>query len=155
MDKLPGFRSHSKSGHGAMSKLRLLAVLCVACSLTYTFQSVFTLTQRDDLLANLSRIPPNAQDILHKCRQLNVKPGPPKDFHSRAVSDRYEPGTPAVLLKNASIWTGDSSGTEVIHGDLLLDKGLIKAVGNIAQSKLHGCDDLRIINLQGAWVTPG
>ncbi|KAF8630669.1 hypothetical protein AX15_002817 [Amanita polypyramis BW_CC] len=158
MDKLPSFHSRSKSNHGAktiVSKFRLLAVLCVACLLAYTFQSVFTLTRREDQLIKSPHTPPNAQDILHKCRQLNVKPEPPKDFHSRTTSDRYEPGTPPVLLKNASIWTGLSSGREVIHGDLLLDRGLIKAVGDVVQSRLHGYSDLRVSDLQGAWITPG
>jgi imidazolonepropionase-like amidohydrolase len=71
------------------------------------------------------------------------------------VSDRYEQGIPAVLLKNATIWTGRESGKEVIHGDLLLDKGLIKAVGDIVLRNEHGINEVKVVDLHGAWVTPG
>ncbi|EGN99897.1 hypothetical protein SERLA73DRAFT_72673 [Serpula lacrymans var. lacrymans S7.3] len=87
---------------------------------------------------------------------LNVKPGPPSDFHSRAESDRFVPGTKPTLLRNASIWTGRRSGLEVIHGDLLLDKGLIQFVGQARDvlGKYEGLD-LTTVDLSGAWVTPG
>lgn len=157
MDKLPIFQARSEASHSVKKgfKFRILAAFCIACSLTYTFQSVYTLTRREDPLVRSSRVHHNIQDTLHRCLQLNSVPGPPRDFHLRTTSDHYEPGTTAVLLKNASIWTGRASGSEVIHGDILLDKGLIKAVGDIAPDKLRGCDDLTVINLHGAWVTPG
>jgi hypothetical protein len=48
------------------------------------------------------------------------------------------------------------SGREVIVGDLLLDKGLVKSVGNIDQHVLDAYgDDLVTTNVQGAWVSPG
>ncbi|KAK2463226.1 hypothetical protein APHAL10511_004881 [Amanita phalloides] len=158
MDKLPIF--HSRSGDGnrvrrAASKFHIFAVFCIACSLTYTLQSFLTLTRREDSLARSSHVPSNAQDTLLRCRKLSETPGPPEDFHLRSASDRYEPGTSAVLLRNASIWAGRGPSMEVIHGDVLLDKGLVKAVGHVTTSQLHGCSDLRTINLYGAWVTPG
>ncbi len=158
MDKLPTFQSRSEQGRGkkpATSKLRLLAALCIASSLAYTFNSVFTLTRYEHLFAKSPHVPSNAQDILHRCRQLNAKPGPPKDFNLRTASDRYEPGTSSVLFKNATIWTGRDSGKEVIHGDVLLDKGIIKAVGDIVLKDYCGCEALEVIDLHGAWVTPG
>jgi hypothetical protein len=52
-----------------------------------------------------SHVPLHAQEALAKCRNLNVLPSPPPDFNSRTESDRYVPGTPAQLIKNATIWT--------------------------------------------------
>ena len=156
MDKLPTFQSRSERGKcKKTSKFRLLAAFCIAASLTYTFNAVFTLTRREHLFAKSPLVPSNAQDILRRCRQLNVTPGPPKDFDLRTASDRYEPGSPTVLLKNATIWTGRDSGTEVIHGDLLLDKGIVRAVGDVVLSDLRDCEALEVIDLHGAWVTPG
>ena len=58
------------------------------------------------------------------------------------------------------IWTGARNGTEIVYGDVLLDKGLIVAVGYIPPSLLDGVSqssttDLRVEDLGGAWVTPG
>ncbi len=75
-------------------------------------------------------IPLDARSILGKCRSLQLKPGPPSDFYSRAYSDRYQPGTEQVLILNATVWTGNFNGSEVLRGDVFLDKGIIKAVGN-------------------------
>jgi hypothetical protein len=158
MDKLPAFQPRSEQGHKktpGSSKFRLLAAFCLASSLIYTFNSIFTLTKREHLLAESHPVPSNAQEILHRCSQLNVTPRPPKDFNLRTASDRYEPGTSTILLKNASIWTGHDSGAEVIQGDVLLDKGIIKAIGHVVLSDLRDCEALEVIDLHGAWVTPG
>ena len=77
------------------------------------------------------RVPLHAADTLAKCRSLTVKPGPPPGFGDRTQSDRYAPGTTSVLIRNASIWTGLDNGREVVHGDILLENGLIKRVGNV------------------------
>ena len=82
--------------------------------------------------------------------------GPPKDFHRRDHSDRYEHGTKPILLKHARVWTGERNGTDIIRGDILLDKGLIKAVGHVPRSSLEAFNgDLVVIDVQNAWVTPG
>jgi hypothetical protein len=99
------------------------------------------------------RVPLHAEENLAKCRALDVFPGPPKDFHSRRSSDRFVPGTKAVLIKNATIWTGGDTGHEVVLGDILLEDGLIKDVG--ADINLKGYKDLVVHNVGGAWVTPG
>ena len=46
---------------------------------------------------------------------------------------------------------------KVIYGDVLLDKGIVKAVGYIPQRLLASIDkdQLHIQDLQGSWVTPG
>ncbi|KAJ7448178.1 hypothetical protein FB451DRAFT_1375446 [Mycena latifolia] len=54
---------------------------------------------------------------------------------SRTVlgSDRFVEGTPPVLIQNAKILTGARNGTEIVFGDILLDKGLVLGVGYIPQ----------------------
>ncbi len=69
----------------------------------------------------------------------------------------FESGTPPTLIKNATIWTGGHNGTEVIFGDLLLDGGIIKAVGDIPKQALSQYDSgfLAVIDANEAWITPG
>lgn len=116
------------------------------------------------------RVPLHAADTLAKCRSLSVKPAPPPGFSDRVQSDRYEPGTTSVLIRNASIWTGLDDGRDVVHGDILLENGLIKSVGDA--SGLLSNHNLEVVDaevslsialvqssgdtyVQGAWVTPG
>nr|VWO95035.1 Amidohydrolase family protein [Ganoderma boninense] len=100
-------------------------------------------------------VPYDAGSILAKCRSLHIKPGPAVDFHSRSQSDRYQSGTEAVLIRNATIWTGERNGKEVLHGDLFLDGGLIKAIGNVPGEVLAARDDVLVVEADGAWLTPG
>ncbi len=100
-------------------------------------------------------IPQNAERILGRCRSLDKLPGPPSSFYSRSESDRFVSGTPPTLIKNATIWTGRANGHEVIVGNLLLDKGIIKGIGVIEPSVTEAYDDLVKIDVGGAWVTPG
>ena len=58
------------------------------------------------------------------------------------------------------IWTGARNGTEIVYGDVLLDKGLVVAVGYIPPSLLEVArqssrSEIRVEDLGGAWVTPG
>ncbi|KAJ6607174.1 hypothetical protein B0H10DRAFT_2073018 [Mycena sp. CBHHK59/15] len=75
---------------------------------------------------------------------------------SRAVlgSDRHVKGTPPVLIRNAKILTSARNGTEVIYGDVLLDKGVIVAVGYIPRH-LTLLEDLNVIDAGGKWISPG
>ncbi|KAG6845918.1 hypothetical protein H0H87_000724 [Tephrocybe sp. NHM501043] len=101
-------------------------------------------------------LPINAAEILQKCSLLNAEPGPPADFHSRTQSDRFQQGTPPTLIQNATIWTGRVSGHETIIGDLLLDNGIITAIGDISQSTIDAYgQQLVIVDAAGAWVSPG
>ena len=100
-------------------------------------------------------VPVNAHQIIQECIALNVPPGPPPGFASRSESDRYEPGMPATLIQNATIWTGGDDGHEVIVGEIFLDKGIIKAVGENIADQLSLGDDILRINAGLAWVTPG
>ena len=95
------------------------------------------------------------------CKSIRTSAGPPQSFSTdRTANDRFVPGTPPVLLRNATIWTGARNGTDIVYGDVLLERGLIVAVGYIPPSLL---DDVRqssrteigVEDLAGAWVTPG
>jgi hypothetical protein len=94
--------------------------------------------------------------ILSRCRNHGVTPGPPLHFAKRTQSDRFVPGTPSTLLRNAKIWTGHQNGTEILHGDILLENGLIRSIGDLHHTTLqdHGVD-LVVVDLNGSWVTPG
>ena len=95
------------------------------------------------------RVPQHAQELKAKCAQLHLKPGPPSNFHERSVSDRFQPGTKAVLVRNARVWTGRLEGLEVVRGDVLLENGLIKAVGEVSRAMLDGLTDLSIVDAGG------
>ncbi|KAH7100379.1 hypothetical protein BKA62DRAFT_252537 [Auriculariales sp. MPI-PUGE-AT-0066] len=100
--------------------------------------------------------PPNAKFILAKCASLDYKPGPLPNFVQRTVSDRFEEGTPSVWIQNATLWTGDGI---IRNGDLLLDNGIIKHVGeSLASATIQalGIDELGLhsLNARGAFVTP-
>ena len=100
-------------------------------------------------------VPFDAAEIINKCHALNALPAPPSNFHQRSYSDRFVHGTPPTLFRNATIWTGRDSGNEVVEGDLLIDKGLIKAIGFIEDITLAEYKDLVVIDADGAWITPG
>jgi hypothetical protein len=99
-------------------------------------------------------IPFHAEDTLARCRVLDVRPSPPEG--KRTVSDRYVPGEARpVLIKNATIWTGNKNGTEVVKGDLLLENGLIKEIGHVNTAPLAAYSDYSTVDARGSWITPG
>ncbi len=121
------------------------------------------------------QVPLRAPEWLDKCHLLNAKPGPPPDFNTRTQSDRFAPGTKPTLitvstyvdlafktllissccLQNATIWTGGVNGLEVLHGDILLDGGIIKRVGVIESDVLAHYSHLTRIDAKGKWASPG
>jgi len=98
--------------------------------------------------------PPNAAELLSKCYATKVAAGPPLDFSSRTESDRHVAGSRATLIVGAKIWTGAEDGHDIVHGDLLLESGMIKAVGRVPESLLRGLK-YDTIQAHGSWVTPG
>ncbi|KIJ61349.1 hypothetical protein HYDPIDRAFT_116118 [Hydnomerulius pinastri MD-312] len=90
-----------------------------------------------------------------RCDYLAREPGPPPDFHQRTHSDRFDPDTPATLIRRAKIWTGNENGTEIIHGDILLENGLIVDIGHIHKSTIKKYKHLEVVDVHNAWVTPG
>ncbi|KZP34599.1 composite domain of metallo-dependent hydrolase [Athelia psychrophila] len=129
--------------------LRLLVAIVTALFIAHA--SFQTLQSRSQPV----HVPLHAAKTLGKCRALHAKPGPPPDFNTRKTSDRFVRGTRATLLRNATIWTGNADGLEIITGDVLLDKGLIKAVGKIGHGLLDAYGGAVVVDLHGAWVTPG
>ncbi|EGO25467.1 hypothetical protein SERLADRAFT_437208 [Serpula lacrymans var. lacrymans S7.9] len=99
--------------------------------------------------------PAHIATAISRCQYLAREPGPPSDFHQRTSSDRYEVGTKATLIINAKIWTGEHNGTEVIDGGILMDKGVIVAIGRINPGLIQSYKDLVITDVHGSWVTPG
>ncbi|KAJ7892589.1 hypothetical protein B0H14DRAFT_3427995 [Mycena olivaceomarginata] len=87
-----------------------------------------------------------------QCLLLNVPLEPPPEFTVTRLetgSDRFFQGTRPTLIKDAKILTGARNGTEVIFGDVLLDKGVIVAVGYIPEHLLLP-QDLQIIDAEGS-----
>lgn len=89
---------------------------------------------------------------------------PPSHKHAtaeRKYSDRFVKGTKATWLKNATVWTGEQGGEEVLYGvDVLLDGGVVRKIGKpeeiqeMMKSK-DKKDQYEEVELGGAWVTPG
>ncbi|PPQ79032.1 hypothetical protein CVT25_002341 [Psilocybe cyanescens] len=145
MDKHPLYRT-------GIGRLALLRVLLASLLVVVATISSFGITL--DWRAQVSdKVPINAAQIVQKCQSLHDLPGPPDGFHQREHSDRYVSGTPPTLVRNASIWTGRDSGNEVVVGDILLDKGLIKEIGTIKVLKAY--KNLVVVDAGGAWITPG
>ncbi|KAF7312052.1 Carbohydrate esterase family 9 protein [Mycena indigotica] len=69
---------------------------------------------------------------------------------------KFVPGTRPHLLQNARLWTGEKNGTQVLLADILIDRGLIKAVGKLEARllKQYG-PELVVIDAEEAWITPG
>jgi dihydroorotase-like cyclic amidohydrolase len=63
-------------------------------------------------------------------------------------------GTKPTLIRNATIWTGLDDGKEVIQGDILIDKGLIKKVWSDSVD-LRSYANVEVLDAAGAWVSPG
>lgn len=103
---------------------------------------------------------PELDRLRQLCAAARAPAGPPADYNPRNRlnngSERFVPGTKAVLIKNAKIWTGANDGTEVVYGDLLLDKGVVVAVGSIPGDTMDTYrDNLEPMDAHGRWITPG
>jgi hypothetical protein len=125
MGKLQPFEADHVQRRSMSRKFKLTLATILGSIVLYSLP-YWSLSQSTSL-----RVPKHAEETKARCRALNTKPGPPADFGKRTASDRFQPGTKAVWIKNATLWTGDRDGTEVIEGDLLLENGLIKAVGKV------------------------
>ncbi|KAJ7722728.1 hypothetical protein DFH07DRAFT_1006316, partial [Mycena maculata] len=126
--------------------LALLAVILLASN--FVAFGFFFRPQR------LAKLPLHAETTLARCRSLNVKPAPPPSFNQRTQSDRFQPGTRSVWIKNATIWTGLVDGLEVLKGDVFIHKGLVVATGVVEQTLLD-LQEYDTVDAEGAWVTPG
>ena len=54
------------------------------------------------------------------------------------------------------LFTGEDNGTVVKRADLLLEKGLVKSIGDLFHLReQYKATDLQVVDMHGAWVTPG
>ncbi|KAI9060293.1 composite domain of metallo-dependent hydrolase [Trametes sanguinea] len=142
---------------GSLATLRravTIGLLCLTICGIYSGSVLYRYLLADYDIGS-SSLPLEAPSILNRCKSLQLLPGPPADFYSRARSDRFQPGTSPVLIRNATIWTGFTDGSEIVHGDILLSNGLIQAMSNISQRLLIANDNVTVIDAAGAWLTPG
>jgi hypothetical protein len=93
------------------------------------------------------------------CKEINERPGPSPDFLKRTVSDRYDEGIPDVWIRNATVWTGNDAGKEILLGaDVYLSKGIITKIQHgtsVIDQVVVNDENVNVINAFGAWVTPG
>ncbi|KAG2041106.1 hypothetical protein BDR03DRAFT_1089407 [Suillus americanus] len=135
----------------------VMSVIVIICfilfhSSTLTFlSSTFSQSNPHELVRR--------SQILSKCAYTQARPGPPPHFHARIQSDRYAENTKPILVRNATIWTAANDGHEVLTGDLLMHRGLVKAIGDVPLSMIQQLElenvNLEIVDAHGAWVTPG
>lgn len=91
-----------------------------------------------------------------RCEALHETPGPPADFYDRSESDRFDAGTPDVWIRNATVWTGDAEGTDVVAGDVWLSRGIVQHVaGRGRELPTTLSPDAVEIDAGGAFLTPG
>ncbi|KAI0645593.1 hypothetical protein C8Q79DRAFT_1010536 [Trametes meyenii] len=159
-DVLPLTKTQFISSHAWISRVglrpgattplyKIFGALCLLASGAYIYAVIYGLVRTTEIL------PFDLEAIVDRCNSLQLQPGPPPEFYSRSQSDRFQPGTKPVLIRNATIWTGGAAGHETLHGDVLLDKGLIQAFGKIPPSLLATYSNLTTISANGAWLTPG
>ncbi|KAH9482557.1 hypothetical protein JR316_0004657 [Psilocybe cubensis] len=145
--------------HAPFSVISSTIILAAFATILGTFfWSLKSDTGHDRLTLLTDPLEPDAiskKDILSRCASLQVIPSPPAGFRSREKSDRFEDGTNSTWIRNAVIFTGKDNGTEIIHGDLLLHKGIIKGIGKISGRVLDDIPNLTVVNASGAWITPG
>ncbi|KAG6834546.1 hypothetical protein H0H93_009038 [Arthromyces matolae] len=134
-----------------------IAVFFTATLLTVllSFQSLFSKSHHH----------PEVERVIAQCASISKPAGPGPHFNTGSRvstgSDRYVAGTPPTLIKNAKIWTGANNGSEILHGDILLDKGVVVSIGRVHRDmlvKLKAQSDtktLDVFDAQGKWVTPG
>lgn len=144
-----------RRGRSLQSHKRTALGLVTASLFLYLLSGYGLLNSNSRASSHLSHSP----NVLARCRALNVKPGPTEEFYRRTESDRFVSGTKPTLIMNATIWTGNEDGTEVLTGDVLLDRGLIKWVGvdsslSTLLRRLKGIE-IDVIDAKGAWLTPG
>jgi len=155
-------QTSKKEMRGGFSRAirRLPAFILLAC----IFQVVYVYKVSDHLSYESEETVAHRPSLVKKCQNIRAPAGPPASFQpssrvkSRNGNERWVSGTPPVLLQNAKIWTGAENGTQMIDGNILLDRGLVIAVGDIpasllAEHDVHG--QLQRIDVEGKWVTPG
>ncbi|KAF8065373.1 hypothetical protein FPV67DRAFT_1628755 [Lyophyllum atratum] len=118
------------------------------------------------LFASFLRYSPTSYDVDRvsaQCEAISTKAGPHSSYNPadriQHGSDRHVVGTAPTLITNAKIWTGANNGTETIYGDILLDKGVVVALGHVHRDTLVKVKAnnkvIETVDARGKWVTPG
>jgi hypothetical protein len=160
----PGFKDHKPTRRSYLP-------LAIAGSLLFLF-ATGTLKTKDipgfPWPGEPESLPPFIHEGMKRCAHLHQAPAPEVATHARKHSDRHVKGTAPVLLKNATLWTGEKDGTEVLYGaDVWLEGGVIRKIRD--PKDVDDDDDfsdlfevaknmgkrVETVNLDGAWVTPG
>lgn len=150
--------STQRSSFPSKARLATLFTLAAVAVPTYLFLPLATSSGN-----HIHQVPRNAQTILDRCSRASLTPDRPS-ADGRHVSDRFEPGTKAVFIQNATIWTGvkgNNGHVKVVRGDLLLDGGVIHGIysDGVSASEImkheYGREGIEIRDVGGAWVTPG
>ena len=136
-------------------------ICCIVAAQSFRFLAFHdAFLQRKDMAQATSHH--RRSELRARCKSIRTPAGPPQSFNTaaRTENERFVPGTPPVLLRNATIWTGARNGTEIVYGDVLLDRGLVVAVGYIPPSLLENIrrikgTEVSVQDVGGAWVTPG
>lgn len=104
-------------------------------------------------------LPGFIKDGLKQCETISRPPPSHRPAtEKRTVSDRFVPGTKAVWLRNATVWTGGKGGEELLYStDVLLDGGVIRKIGSSEDIRAvtKGDKEIEEHQLNGAWLTPG
>ncbi|TNY18704.1 carbohydrate esterase family 9 protein [Rhodotorula diobovata] len=155
------FADREARPHHYTSRRISLALLAVAagCALIALYQSQSTkdgpaLASRS--LASLSEDERTAwSEVVDRCEDLHTPPGVPESFWQRRENDRFAAGTSPTLIRNATVWTGEDDGKQVLYNhDVLLDRGLVVKIGeDIMLDK--GDSRTKVVQAHGSWLTPG
>ncbi|KAF9053390.1 hypothetical protein BJ165DRAFT_1447326 [Panaeolus papilionaceus] len=151
----PGFKPLSKRKFYTI----LLLFSFYLCFLLYS-TVLLAIPALEPVIVQTQRVEQHRNVLRAKCAHARSPAGPPARFDSASRreqgSDRFVPGSTPVLLRNGKIWTGGRNGTEIIEGDVLLDKGVVQALGYIPQGLLRDAGtNLKVVDVQGKWITPG
>jgi imidazolonepropionase-like amidohydrolase len=160
----PGFKDHKPTRRSYLP-------LAIAGSLLFLF-ATGTLKTKDipgfPWPGEPESLPPFIHEGMKRCAHLHQAPAPEVATHARKHSDRHVKGTAPVLLKNATLWTGEKDGTEVLYGaDVWLEGGVIRKIrdpkdvdddddfSDLFEVAKNKGKRVETVNLDGAWVTPG
>lgn len=135
---------------------RVLTVLLVALALYGVSSTIFASLFHHSIQPR--SVSPSLEDILSRCASRDAAPLSPDNDNlpllNRDANDRFEVGTRATVIKNVTLWTGARNGTEIVYGDILLDKGLVQAIGYVPEWD-YSKYDTDVVDAHGGWVTPG
>lgn len=107
---------------------------------------------------------PEPSFIKEGIKQCEIIQRPPPNHKpataKRTINDRFVPGTKPVWLRNATVWTGEEGGEQVLYNtDVLLDGGVIRKIGKTDSDEVRLAakdkKDIEEVQLHGAWLTPG